>query len=581
MNMLLLTKWLTELPGKQQYEAKLIPLLLAGLADEIPSVNQLAEKGMAAVGNACGRVCDAEDAAEEGRMTELARSSKLVTARPVDGARALVRHHLSEMTAEVVQELKEWTLSARSLAAVKLTSLVVYSEASFASQMKSVLPALYQGCQDDEQEMAERMIRCTTVIGQYIAVDHYAPLLLSQVSGYRPDERGSCLRVLRYLLQSAIPTQLRPHLPSTLSMMTDPELLAAENPSVHIELMKLVHTVISTAGESCADVEADLFCVLIHLQSVQGDAALSAHAVQCIRDLAASVAASEVPALYERHLPGMLRKAVETHKQWTAASPERFLFDTLVRNAGVALGSQIDLVLTVMVQSTQPDRPAEIRLGLLALLLDMLSEPAVSAMLRPHAGRILGKVLLPNCQWQAGRVACAVRKAGVACCRALFVKDLCSFAHCVENMAELLPIWLTLLDDDSADVRLMMTECSESICRLFPNRLSDEHALKLYPELIKRLDDSNDGIRCAMCTTLCAFFDAVDEDYSRSTLEYIAKTLLIHLDDVNEAVQRAVLKPLQQLARLVPRAEFTALVQEAKQRHRETQYCDELLAMAT
>ena len=43
-----------------------------------------------------------------------------------------------------------------------------------------------------------------------------------------------------------------------------------------------------------------------------------------------------------------------------------------------------------------------------------------------------------------------------------------------------------VLDDDSAEVRLSMTQCSGHVLRLFAKRLSDEHALKLYPELLKR-----------------------------------------------------------------------------------------------
>lgn len=42
--------------------------------------------------------------------------------------------------------------------------------------------------------------------------------------------------------------------------------------------------------------------------------------------------------------------------------------------------------------------------------------------------------------------------------------------------------------------------------RLMPGALGEEPVRLIYPELLKRLDDSNDAVRLAVCGTIAAFF---------------------------------------------------------------------------
>ena len=77
----------------------------------------------------------------------------------------------------------------------------------------------------------------------------------------------------------------------------------------------------------------------------------------------------------------------------------------------------------------------------------------------------------------------------------------------------------------------------------------------IYPELLKRLDDSQDTARISVCKTLKKFskacsrwskrmegVEAEDGEYIEKKLdnvhwETIVKTLTIHMDDLNEDVQ--------------------------------------------
>lgn len=67
----------------------------------------------------------------------------------------------------------------------------------------------------------------------------------------------------------------------------------------------------------------------------------------------------------------------------------------------------------------------------------------------------------------------------------------------------------------------------------------------MYPELLKRLDDSSDDVRIAATQTFSAYFGCLCKEYEvglyRAHLEEIFKGLLLHMDDPQEEVQMAVL----------------------------------------
>jgi dynein assembly factor 5 len=72
----------------------------------------------------------------------------------------------------------------------------------------------------------------------------------------------------------------------------------------------------------------------------------------------------------------------------------------------------------------------------------------------------------------------------------------------------------------------------------------------MYPELLKRLDDSNDEIRVAVSKTFMAYFQCFDEGFDvglySAHLEAIYKGLLVHLDDPDAKIQHAILGKIGQ-----------------------------------
>ena len=69
--------------------------------------------------------------------------------------------------------------------------------------------------------------------------------------------------------------------------------------------------------------------------------------------------------------------------------------------------------------------------------------------------------------------------------------------------------------------------------RALPGALGEQPVSELYPSLLKRLDDSSDDVRYAVCKTFRSFFGAAPATAFRGTcIDYTLDQLFVHLDDM-------------------------------------------------
>ena len=104
---------------------------------------------------------------------------------------------------------------------------------------------------------------------------------------------------------------------------------------------------------------------------------------------------------------------------------------------------------------------------------------------------------------------------------------------------------------------------------------------EMYPELLKRLDDSNDGVRLAVCGSMEAFWEAPADEQgapsiSKTILGYMVDALLIHLDDGEEEIQKAVMAVLKGAGRREPSL-VGSKVAAVRSQHRTPEYCDAIM----
>lgn len=102
----------------------------------------------------------------------------------------------------------------------------------------------------------------------------------------------------------------------------------------------------------------------------------------------------------------------------------------------------------------------------------------------------------------------------------------------------------------------------------------------LPPELLKRLDDASNDVRMAAASTLLTWLRCIQssegKSYYQSSIQYLYRELLIHLDDPESTIQDTVLEVLKEGSALFP----DLLVRETEaviHKHRSATYCEQLL----
>lgn len=197
-----------------------------------------------------------------------------------------------------------------------------------------------------------------------------------------------------------------------------------------------------------------------------------------------------------------------------------------------------------------------------------------------HSEKFLSDVLLPNLVWRAGRTAAAVRTAAISCLLALLHGGAITPAQvlCVEET--LSPQVLSALEEDSPMARLLACRSVSTIIKLVGPSLHPDALNKIYPELLKRLDDSSEEVRAVALEALGLWFSCLNKDYRpelfASHLQFIFQQLLLHLDDPDSAVQDQVHEILKRGSSVHPSLLKTE-IEAVRDKQRSPVHCDRLL----
>ena len=155
---------------------------------------------------------------------------------------------------------------------------------------------------------------------------------------------------------------------------------------------------------------------------------------------------------------------------------------------------------------------------------------------------IVRRCILPNLVWRVGRVEATVRKVALAVCFGLLKAGGALPQSLFDVAGELLPLICSNLDDHETSPRLMACMSIAVILERLKGAFGDQALSEMYPKLLKRLDDSNDQVRVAVCSTLEIFFQCAHKScYNSTLLDYSLDQLFVHLDDKDPEIQNAVL----------------------------------------
>jgi hypothetical protein len=293
--------------------------------------------------------------------------------------------------------------------------------------------------------------------------------------------------------------------------------------------------------------------------------------------------------------------------EWTPHSPCKSAFESLVREcpkmSWKCHGNVLPIILSQLKSKPKPEKDSteanmqnylaikgeekviatgevDIRLSLLALLEGLLRAGSAdwecSPFIAETAILLLKEAILPNLVWKVGRVEATIRKVALALCYGILKAGSVPSESLFKMAAELVPMIISNLDDFDVSPRQMTCLCLTVIFERLRGAFGDQAVHEIYPKLLKRLDDSNDGIRISICHTLNMFFQAAPKSsYSSTTIEYTLDQLFIHLDDPDPTIQQAVYEVIIRLSTL---SKNIVLKKTEKNRisHRSPALCDRI-----
>ena len=513
--------------------------------------------------------------------------------RPSGESRALVQALLPELLPPVLKALREWTTDRRLQAAKLLHTMAVLGEGCLAEHMPRIVAGLCNAAGEDDAEIAQRIVAAVHVVGAVVAPAGWLPPVLEHADGGKapPSQRANALVVLGGLLHGARAAGgglSVAELSAVTGVVTSEGMRGADHVGVRRQMLSVVANVVELCGPQCGGVARELYLVLLQLQAARADPELQRRAAAAAEALAAACGLTGGAAdLCAAHSEALLDALAARSGEWADDSPDRLVFAALLRSCPPAeLGRRMGRLVGILRGCLEPERDGRLRIATLQLLDELLDSPTQRDAFRGHAPALLREALLPPLVWQVGKVAAAVRFHAVVALGSLLRHRLASGADLEAALAwdrpALLPnLHAALEEDHYADSRLAACHAAEELFRALGEAggcLTYEQCRAVYPELTKRLDDSEDRVRAAATRTIRAFYAAMG-GLDATNVGYLLKGMLIHMDDANPDLQEAVCAAVEELARAHP-AVVRAEVGQVRDKHRSKHFCDRCLAAA-
>eukprot|EP00933_Yihiella_yeosuensis_P061402 TRINITY_DN64202_c0_g1_i1.p1 TRINITY_DN64202_c0_g1~~TRINITY_DN64202_c0_g1_i1.p1 ORF type:complete len:954 (+),score=180.88 TRINITY_DN64202_c0_g1_i1:112-2973(+) len=540
-----------------------------------------------------------------------------------------VQLHLPKLLPQVLSNLTQWTSDIRESAGRMLRIILVVVNRQVAPFVDQVLVHLYKASSDDEAVVAKAALQCAEMIGAFLDADLVLALVAKHLglrieggtsekpgAGFNelwPEQRtGRAVtrtvqestaaaknfvaltvenrrQVFAVLARVLLPTS-EPAVSSTSPALQHGEVKSVirflEEGSLSDELLPWIliatQSLLHAGKEGCKQEWPRVFDLLLRMRAGQE---CKPETVDDNMDFLANLLGRSRKELYEDHLRTRLSDLLLSaeFELWAESSPKRHVLETLLRNAGSAVAEHVGSLIPVLARQSSPeDASASARVDLLGLVHYLLSDEdeALTKALSEHSASLLSGVLIPNCTWRAGQSNNKIRKGGMVCIHALLRRHLISAPALNEAFSDLLPILKACLDDSwSPDNRMIACLVLSCVLADLQADINGEQLREVYPELLKRLDDSNDKIRVAVCEALNCFFKCLPANWSRTLYEYILKTLFVHLDDPNLEIQQGIYAVLE-AALHQDYATFIKEAQIAGAKSTHPRMCEELARLA-
>ncbi|XP_022319894.2 dynein axonemal assembly factor 5-like [Crassostrea virginica] len=571
--------WLLDLPDRYSFHYKLIPLLLTGLADTQPEIAELADTLWYDTGLKYEKENEQELKDKLDFSKEKPAHYPPNVERPNLGCRVLMMRHLSKILPALMKDVTDWVVNTRLKSAALLYFLLLNAEDYVTQHMAVLTAGMYRACVDEEAQVVKDVQRAAELVGYFVSPEVWCKMILANVKSM---QSFSPVMILASVIKGSERSVLKPYLPQIVLTLNDTDICFTTQVQMQAQLLNCTAAILSVCEEDCVVISQQLFNLLITVLSQNQEARGQ---VEELLDRLYKVQVLESrQELFCRHTKPLIDQLKATAAMWSVHSTERLVFDTLLIECGPVVGDLLDDVVPILVTNLDTDKDPELRLKFFSLLSRLVMS-AGSTLDSCHkfgefAVTVVKDIIIPNCVWKAGRVAGAIRTTATSCVWALLQSGVLNKEKLFPVVEDLLTQMITTMDDDNKSTRLICCRVMTRLFDLVGVELGQDRLHNMYPDLLKRLDDSSDEVRITVSKTFLAYFDCFMNGYDvslyRAHLEAIYKGLLIHLDDSEPKIQEAILEVLKKAGALSPTM-LLQEVEEVKHKHRSSGYCNKLM----
>ncbi|XP_044187810.1 dynein axonemal assembly factor 5-like [Thunnus albacares] len=578
--------WLLHMRDRYSYFHKLIPLLLSSVNDEIPEIRLLAADLWRQVGAQWEK--ENEDDIKD-KMDFLLTPPPLYppgVERPGLGCRELVVRNLGRLVPAITHDVTDWLVPTRVRTSQLLSVLLLHAEDHSTQHLQPLLATLYRACTDSERDVVSNCLAAAKLLGTFVPPAVFLKLLLDHVTTSSSSAHPwAPLMVLAAALGGCSKPLLKPHLQQIANTLAQPDVCQEYQQVMYLEqLLACVDVLLCQCESECGSVSLQLLQVLVTVQSLSTEPQFSEKALESVRCLGKVQGLDSVMELYRQHMGQLLDWLSASVSTWSSYSPQRLQLHIIVIQSGPVIGEFVNQLMPLLRGCLQPDRDPEMRMTIFTMLAKLLLDSGNTLDSQGHfrneSEKFLCDILLPNLVWHAGRTAAAVRTSVLSCLLALLHGGAVTPGQLLCMEEKLILQVLSALEEDSQTGRLLACRSLSTILRLIGSSLHPEALNKVYPELLKRLDDSSEEVRSVALQALGLWLSSLTKDYNPELcaphLQFLFQELLLHLDDPDSSVQDQVLEILKQGSSVHPSL-LKREVKAVRDKQRSPLYCDQLL----
>ncbi|XP_076657670.1 dynein axonemal assembly factor 5-like [Halictus rubicundus] len=558
--------WLLNLNDRYSWWHKILPLLLTGLHDDLQEIREKAESLWNAVGELYitenqndGKLKDKIDF-----LTEAPHHYPSIV-RPNLGCRVIAQQTFNKLINGISLELGDWMADIRVRSAQLLCVFILNIEEDITQHIEKLLPSMYRACNDEDIRVVENVERAAEYLGYFVHPEIYCRLIIPTL-----EETPSVgqLKVFSAILRSSERYTLLPLLEKLGKFLQQSHICRSKKTAYQQQVLSCCHSLISVCKEDCKIISKDLFIVIFTVLSMAKEHAVKIEATEFLNNIAHINNLGNIENLYCEYIKEF-GSLFSNCKSWSIYNPESQIFCACLSYVKTVLNFNMSIMLPILERTMTNDADPELRLKHFILLSEYFNQGCFHEIIDlKFSYQFLENCIFPGLIWSAGRAAEAIRTAAVCCLCAFLEKyetdSLIETNECFSEdnislvLDKIIPALISLADENSKKSRLYSLRAIYLIVcirKRFCN-ITEEFIHKLYPILLKRLDDGCDNIRSASLEALVKVWSFIPANYNlhfnKAHIDTLYTTTIIYLDDPENEFQDYMLDGLKELAKVHP-----------------------------